>query len=74
LTAGELTLPDEFTNNTLIFICNGDSEEMLNYVADSYYEVVISNGVPLVYYVTRGGHDFSVWKNGLHHFARNIFH
>jgi enterochelin esterase-like enzyme len=36
-------------------------------------EAFVNNGADLVYYVTRRGHDFVVWKNGLYHFARNIF-
>jgi enterochelin esterase-like enzyme len=27
-------------------------------LATSYYEAFVNNGVELVYYVTRGGHDF----------------
>jgi len=71
---GELTIPDEFINDTFILLNNGDNEQLFANVTMGVYNAFRANGVTPVHYVTPGGHDFSVWRNGLYHFARNIFH
>jgi enterochelin esterase-like enzyme len=73
LTAEEMTLPDGYRDNTFILMCSGTQEEMFNYISDSYREAFDSNGVKYNYYITEGGHDFRVWRNGLYNFAKRIF-
>ena len=36
-------------------------------------DTLTANGTANTFYVTKGGHDFTVWKHGLYNFARNIF-
>ena len=69
----EMTLPDEFKQSTFILMNNGYEEEKFNDIATSYHNAFNENRVPHIYYTTDGGHDFRVWKNGLYHFAKNIF-
>jgi enterochelin esterase-like enzyme len=73
LYAHELTIPEDLRDNTFILLNNGDNEEMFANMTMMYYNAFVENGVNPVHYVTPGGHDFSVWMNGLYHFARNIF-
>lgn len=73
LIAEEMTLPDEYKDNTFILICNGNEEEMFNHISAAYREAFDCNGIKYEYYITNGGHDFRVWKNGLYHFIQNIF-
>ena len=39
----------------------------------TYADTLTANGTANTFYVTAGGHDFTVWKHGLYNFARNIF-
>lgn len=73
LTAEEMTLPDEYKENTFMFICNGNQDGVVNNIPFEYQQVLTDNGVSHVYYTIDGGHDFGVWKNGLYHFVKNIF-
>jgi len=73
LTEGGMTLPDEYKDKTYILMCNGDQEEMFSYISTAYRNAFDNNGVKYEYYVTDGGHDFRVWKNGLYHFVWKIF-
>lgn len=73
LTAEEMTLPDEYKNNTFIFICNGNQDGVVNNVPFEYHRAFADNGIEHVYYTIDGGHDFGVWKNGLYHFVMLLF-
>jgi len=72
LTAAQMKLPDEYKNNTFIMICCGLQDSLLSY-SQTYNQSLVDNGVKTTYYTIHGGHDFSVWKNGLYHFAKGIF-
>jgi len=72
LTAMQMNLPDEYKNNTLIMICCGLADSLLSY-SQTYNQSLVDNGVQTIYYTIHGGHDFTVWKNGLYHFAKSIF-
>ena len=76
--------PGQFTEDTFripegaptpyfIMMCNGEQDEIVKYVTAHYEETLNANGVEHLYYTMPGGHDFTVWKNGLYHFAKHIF-
>ena len=46
---------------------------MIGEVASTYHQVLDKNGVGHEWYITDGGHDFTVWKNGLYNFVKRIF-
>lgn len=72
-TTNTLTLPDKYKENTLIMIVKGDSDGVVGNCPEEYSNTLTQNGVPHIYYVTHGGHDFDVWKNSLYNFTRRIF-
>ncbi len=57
----------------LIMICNGEQDDIVHKIAAYYEETLTKNGIAHLYYTMPGGHDFTVWKNGLYHFVRQIF-
>lgn len=69
----ELKVKDEYREDTLLLICNGDNDVVVNDVPEQYHKVLKENGTKHIYYLTEGGHDISVWQNGLYHFANLIF-
>lgn len=68
-----LTLPDKYKENTLIMIEKGNKDGVVGNWPEEYSKVLRNNGVKHIYYVTDGGHDFTVWKNGLYNFTRRLF-
>ena len=66
-------LPDAYKDNTLLLINNGISEGGENAIGGTCHKVLEKNGIPHLFYVTTGGHDFRVWKHGLYNFAVRIF-
>lgn len=72
-TQATLTLPDKYKDNTLIMIVKGDNDGVVGDCPEEYSNTLTKNGVPHIYYVTPGGHDFDVWKNSLYNFTRRIF-
>lgn len=72
-TEETLTIPDKYKGNTLIMIVKGDNDGVVGSCPEEYSNTLTKNGVPHIYYVTRGGHDFDVWKNSLYNFSRRIF-
>jgi len=72
LTPSQMTLPDEYKNNTFIMICCGLDDGLLSF-SQNYNKYLTDNGIQTTYYTIPGGHDFGVWKNGLYNFARRIF-
>jgi enterochelin esterase-like enzyme len=73
LTPKEMTLPAEYRDNTFILINTGNQDEVVGDSPLNYSEALEANGVENVYYSMEGGHDFTVWKNGLYFFVKNIF-
>lgn len=72
-TPETMTLPPEYINNTFIMIVKGQSDDTVGDSPLQYNNTLQKNGVPTTYYDMPGGHDFSVWNNGLYNFAKRIF-
>jgi len=72
-TKESLKLPDSYNGKTMMLICTGDRDGVVKENPQMYHEVLEKNGTEHLYYVTEGGHDFQVWKNGLYHFVKRIF-
>ena len=70
-TEEEFKLPEGSDN--FILIVKGDRDYVVGEAPDSYHAALEKNGVAHEYYVTKGGHDFGVWKHGLNNFLRNLF-
>lgn len=68
-----LTVPSEYKKSTLIMIVKGSNDGVVKDWPKVYSTTLSKNGVDHIYYITSGGHDFDVWKNGLYNFARRIF-
>lgn len=73
LTEAELTYPKGDAAPFLLMICNGTEDGIVNKIAPHYSETLANNGNEHIYYTMPGGHDFTVWKNGLYHFVKRIF-
>ncbi|MDR1668608.1 MAG: esterase family protein [Oscillospiraceae bacterium] len=73
LSPEEMTLPDEYKDNTFILICNGNQDTVVYDNPLNYHNAFDSNGIRHAYYTIDGGHYFGVWKHGLYYFAKNIF-
>jgi enterochelin esterase-like enzyme len=56
----------------LLFISCGDKDDLIN-VSQSTHNYLFREGVPHIYYLEPGGHDFKVWKNGLYMFSQFLF-
>lgn len=65
------TLPKDL--KTLVMIVEGATDEVVKIWPSTYHQALEENGVDHIYYVTEGGHDFTVWKHGLYNFAKRIF-
>ncbi len=68
-----LTLPGKYKDTTFILINTGNQDNVVGDNPFNYHKVLERNNVKNIYYTIDGGHDFTVWKNGLYHFAKNIF-
>ncbi|SFF70187.1 Enterochelin esterase [Salegentibacter agarivorans] len=56
----------------LLFISCGDKDDLIN-VSQRTHNYLFQKGVPHIYYLEPGGHDFKVWKNGLYMFSQFLF-
>ncbi len=72
-TEDTLTLPDEYKENTFLMIVKGQKDNVVGENPLLYHNALEKNGVPHIYYDMPGGHDFSVWNNGLYNFVKRIF-
>ena len=72
-TEDEFKIPEGAPIPYFIMMCNGEQDEIVKKVTAHYEETLNANGVEHLYYTMPGGHDFTVWKNGLYHFAKKIF-
>lgn len=72
-TEDTLKLPEEYNNKTFIMIIKGTTDTVVGSAPLDYHNALTKNGTTHTYYVTEGGHEFKVWKNGLYNFARRIF-
>lgn len=73
LTVEEMTLPNEHKGNTFILIVSGNQDGVVNDVPNDYHKALEDNGIRHTFYKIDGGHDFTVWKNGLYYFAKCVF-
>jgi len=69
----EFTITEGDTIPKLILICNGQSDATIGTVPSYYHNTLTNNNVDHIWYTTTGGHDFTVWKNGLYNFVSRIF-
>jgi len=72
-TKEQFTIPADAPTPYFIMMCNGEQDEIVKVCTADYEATLNQNGVDHLYYTMPGGHDFTVWKNGLYHFAKNIF-
>ncbi|ARK10560.1 alpha/beta hydrolase-fold protein [Fibrella sp. ES10-3-2-2] len=56
----------------LLWISCGDADGLISF-SKRTHDYLYQNGVPHIYYVEAGGHDFKVWKNGLYMFSQFLF-
>lgn len=56
----------------LLFISCGASDGLISF-SKRTHDYLKQNGVPHIYFIEPGYHDFKVWKNGLYMFSRLIF-
>ena len=71
----ELLVPDpEIAKNQLklLWISCGASDGLISF-SKRTHDYLEEKGVPHIYYIEPGVHDFKVWKNGLYMFSQLIF-
>jgi enterochelin esterase-like enzyme len=56
----------------LLWISCGDADGLIGF-SKRTHDYFFRKGVPHIYYVEPGGHDFNVWKNDLYMFSQLIF-
>jgi len=67
----DFRLPEGY--ESLILINAGKTDGVVGTWPSTYANTLEKNGTEHIFYVTEGGHDFTVWKHGLYNFARQIF-
>jgi len=72
-TEEEFKIPKGAPVPYYIMMCNGEQDEIVKFCTAGYEAALNKNGVEHFYYTMPGGHDFTVWKNGLYQFAKRIF-
>ena len=70
-TEETLKLPAGYSS--YIMILTGDNDIVVNDEAMRYHKALSNNGVDHIFSITKGGHDFKVWSEGLYYFSKNIF-
>jgi enterochelin esterase-like enzyme len=56
----------------LLWISCGDADGLISF-SKRTHDYLYEKGVPHIYYIEPGGHDFKVWKNGLYMFSQFLF-
>lgn len=56
----------------LLWISCGDEDNLIH-ISKRTHEYLEEHGVPHIFYVEPGGHDFEVWKNDLYMFSQLLF-
>lgn len=65
--------PEDLKNKLkLLWISCGDADGLIR-ISKQTHDYLYEKGVPHIYYVEAGGHDFKVWKNGLYMFSQFLF-
>jgi enterochelin esterase-like enzyme len=56
----------------MLWISCGDQDGLLN-ISKRTHEYLSEHGVPHIYYLESGGHDFNVWRNDLYNVSQLLF-
>jgi enterochelin esterase-like enzyme len=56
----------------LLWFSCGDQDGLLN-ISKRTHEYLSEHGVPHIYYLESGGHDFNVWRNDLYNVSQLLF-
>jgi enterochelin esterase-like enzyme len=56
----------------LLWISCGDADGLISF-SKRTHDYFFEKGLPHIYYLEPGGHDFKVWKNGLYMFSQFLF-
>lgn len=65
--------PEETTRKLkLLWISCGDNDGLISF-SKRTHDYLYQKGVPHIYYIEPGVHDFKVWKNGLYVFSQFLF-
>jgi enterochelin esterase-like enzyme len=56
----------------LLWISCGDEDRLISFTQRTH-DYLQANGVPHIFYLEPGGHDFNVWKNDLYLFSQLLF-
>lgn len=56
----------------LLWISCGDDDRLLSF-SQRTSDYMKEKNVPHIYFIDKGGHDFTVWKNGLYMFSQLLF-
>jgi enterochelin esterase-like enzyme len=64
--------PDAAKKLKLLWISCGDRDGLMR-ISRGFHDVLEQKQVPHVWHVNAGGHDFTVWKTNLYHFAPLLF-
>ena len=65
--------PDAAKNKLkLLWISCGDNDGLISF-SKRTHDYLYEKGVPHIYYIEPGVHDFKVWKNGLYMFSQLLF-
>jgi len=56
----------------LLWISCGDNDNLIMF-SQRTHEYLQTNGIPHIYYIMPGGHDFKVWKSSLYLFSQFLF-
>ena len=56
----------------LLWISCGDNDRLIT-SSKRTHDYLVEKKVPHIYYIEPGGHDFTVWKNGLYMFSQFLF-
>ena len=51
-------------------IMTGDNDTVVWDEPVRYHDALQANGTEHLFYITKGGHDFDVWSNGLYNFIK----
>lgn len=73
LGEANLKIPEEYANDTFVMIVHGISDTVVKDEPVRYHKTLEQNGSKHLFYLVEGGHDFTVWSNGLYNFIKRIF-
>lgn len=71
ISSDTMKFSDDITRPKLLLLCQGTSDSIGQ--CPAYDGYLNTNGVSHYYYTMPGGHDFTVWKNGLFNFCLRAF-